>query len=69
MAKLEVTKESRLSKQKIAKDEKKDKAAKEFKKDLDSDLITALEESDNHEARVELLLTQIIRELKAIGKK
>ncbi len=58
-----VEKLSRESKQKIKDKEKKDKAAKEFKKDLDNDLITALEESDDHEARVEILLTQIIREL------
>ncbi len=64
MAELDQDIVKRPSKQKIKDKDKKDKSAKEFKKDLDSNLITALEESDNHEARVEILLTQIIRELK-----
>ena len=56
--------ETRKSKRFLDKLAKKDKSAKEFKKDLDPDLITALEGSDDHEARVEILLTQIIREIR-----
>lgn len=48
--------------------DKKDKANKDIKKDLDSDLVNSLDEADTHEQRFELLLTQIVRELKKGGK-
>lgn len=64
-----MARETGISKQKIKKDAKKDKANKELKKVLDNDLSKALDDADDHETRVELLLTQIVIELKAIGKK
>ena len=56
-----MAREDGVSKQKIKKDLKKDKADKALKKDLDPDLIAALADSDGHEQRVELLLIQIVR--------
>ena len=57
----EVEYETRSSAQKQKKDDKEKKAKDEIKKVLDNDLLDALEDSDSHETKVELLLLQIAR--------
>ncbi len=59
----------RESKQKIKEKEKKDKANKELEKVLGDDLFAALQDSDDHETKVELLLVQIVLELQEIKLK
>ena len=54
----------RESKRKKDNKSKKDKASKELKKILDNDLEAALSDSEDHETRIELLLIQLIREMK-----